>query len=705
MWTCFGLIGIALLILGLRSGAQSDTRGPFLVTGQISPVPSGKGWPQGVKTPTRQQLIDTVDAMIEHGFNALYHPTGIPVSDAVMQDVLNYAISKGMVITWSMHGLEMLDRNTAPRTSAYAPEYAAQIRASAEQRLKPVQAASAVHSMFTYMDEPFHAVPEVFSYAPEVRAEFRRRYGYDLPDDLDTARKDPKVWLDVLNFRSAHFPDAWRQVYPIVKELLPGVKTILTHDSHSTFGGGVRSDQQIGMDDVFHWGGDASDIYVFDIYPYHFLDYRYGKAGYVRKPRTSQLIYGLAHMRNLTRAYNKEMGFWFGTWNEAWFKQFLTEENRAEYWGARECATTAVAHGADLLISGYLIPQDAKHWDSLGAGLRLIQKAAVDLPQTPKLPSTACFLFPRSQYLQLQQEYWNVGQAFELFRRAYGELDLIHEDQITDDALLGYKALVLLDVSLLPEPVMRHIASWVRKGGVLITDCVPRMDAVKQRVTIMEQLCGVRDALTARVEREGQYVPYADKPVFREMARPDQVEAAITTQVRGTALGRRFDLTVASPRPCTVQHADVLLRTVTGQPALLTRSEGRGRVYQLGFCLQDSYLETWLAEDARSRAQLHTLLRAVTDHAGLRAHVWSSNPDVEATVRASTLGGYLFLINHEAPDGRTSIALNDLPFRLSRMTDLETGRSVPYRRTAAGVITLTAEVPFGTTAIYRLNAQ
>lgn len=696
---------IALLALGAGIGAQPAQRGPFLVTGQISPVPAGKGWPQGVKTPTKQQLIDTVDAMIEHGFNALYHPTGIPVSAEVMQEVLDHALSRGMVITWSMHGLEMLDRNTAPDPTAYSPEYARKIRASAEQRLKPVQEASAVHSMFTYMDEPFHAVPEVFSYAPEVRAEFRTRYGYDLPDDLESARLDPKVWLDVINFRSAHFPDAWRQVYPIVKELLPGVKTILTHDSHSTFGGGVRSDQRIGVDDVFHWGGDASDIYVFDIYPYHFLDYRYGKAGYVRKPRTSQLIYGLAHMRNLTRHYNKEMGFWFGTWNEAWFKQFLTEENRKEYWGARECATTAVAHGADLLISGYLIPQDARHWESLGAGLRLIQKAAVDLPQTPKLPATACFLFPRTQYVQLQQEYWNVGQAFELFRRAYGELDLIHEDQITDDTLLGYKALVLLDVSLLPESVMRHIASWVRKGGVLITDCVPRMDAVKQRTPVMEQLCGVKDALTARVEREGQMVPYADKPVFRDMARPDQVETAITTLVRGTALGRRFDFTAASPRPCTVHSADVLLRTVTGQPALISRTEGKGRVYLLGFCLQDSYLESWLNDDARSRTQLLTLLRAITGHAGLRPQVWSSNPDVEATLRASTERGYLFLINHEAVDGRASVALNDLPFRVSRITDMENDTPVRFRYNAMGGITLTADVPFGSTAIYRLGMQ
>ena len=53
--------------------------------------------------------------------------------------------------------------------------------------------------------------------------------------------------------------------------------------------------------------------------------------------------------------------------------------------------------------------------------------------------------------IQLQEEYFNVGLSYELFLRAFGELDILHEEQVTDDALDGYQVLVLFDVKLLPE--------------------------------------------------------------------------------------------------------------------------------------------------------------------------------------------------------------------------------------------------------------
>ena len=72
-----------------------------------------------------------------------------------------------------------------------------------------------------------------------MKVEFKKRYGYDLPSDLDSIRSDARKWLDVINFRSDYFPDGWRQVYPILKELAPDPKMTLTHDSHNTFGAGT----------------------------------------------------------------------------------------------------------------------------------------------------------------------------------------------------------------------------------------------------------------------------------------------------------------------------------------------------------------------------------------------------------------------------------------------------------------------------------
>ncbi len=65
--------------------------------------------------------------------------------------------------------------------------------------------------------------------------------------------------------------------------------------------------------------------------------------------------------------------------------------------------------------------------------------------------------------------------SYELFLRAFGELDILHEEQIKDDRLDGYQVLVLFDVTLLPAEVARRIASFVEHGGVVIADCVPQM--------------------------------------------------------------------------------------------------------------------------------------------------------------------------------------------------------------------------------------
>ena len=71
--------------------------------------------------------------------------------------------------------------------------------------------------------------------------------------------------------------------------------------------------------DVFHWGGDFVDMFLYDIYPYTMFDYRYGEPSQIRKPRISQMHYTMAQMRNLTTTYGKKLGFWLGTYNNGGF--------------------------------------------------------------------------------------------------------------------------------------------------------------------------------------------------------------------------------------------------------------------------------------------------------------------------------------------------------------------------------------------------
>lgn len=686
--------------------APSVAKPDFLpVSAQFSPIPSGKGWNGHSGPISPQELRDTVDNIAAHGFTGIQSPTGLPKPEEDI--VLQYAQSRGMIVTQEIPGgLEGFGREAPPSPCVYSPDYAKGVRARAQQALTPLAAIPRLYNVICYQDEPFHAGEKSFGYNAEVKAEFKKRYGYDLPADLNSIRNDPRRWRDVINFRADYFRDAWRQVYKAVKEVNPNFKVVLTHDSHNTFGGGCGSNAEIAVDDVFHWGGDFADTFIFDIYPYMMFDFRFGEPGRLPKPRISQAHYSFAQMRNLARAYDKEMGFWVGTYNPAWFGPFLNDERKNAYWSEREMSTTAVAQGANFLLTGFKIPTDSRHWDAFGEGLRLIQRAGGKLLDMPKLKARACMLFPRTQMIQTQQEYFNAGLSYELFLRAFGELDILHEEQVTDEKLDGYGVLVLFDVGLLPADVAKRIATFVQNGGVVIADAAPRLNEFKEPMTVMQELFGVKDAKTDRVRRTGHFVKMGNGQSvwhFRPEGSPDESNPP-TDKVQGAALGQPLDLTVVSPRPATVTSGEVLLKTAAGNAAIVTRSAGKGRVFLLGFCLQDTYFKTWQDDRPAARDQLAGLLKAMTQTAGVRARVRSSNPDIEASVRAGKTEGFLFVINHEATTPAAEISLCDLGFELGGIVDLADGKPVAFEmKQGAAVLNVAAKV--GQTRLLRLTSK
>ena len=687
---------LAALVFSACEGiAQTMTPDCYPVAAQFSPVPSGKGW-KGEEGPLSEQTLrETVDNIRAHGFTGIELPSHRPAGEEAY--LVEYAASKGMFFTYHAGALELFGRTDPPETCVYSSEYAAAVRANAEKRLAPLEAIPNLYNAFIYQDEPFHWGPKSFGYNGEVKAEFQKRYGYALPPDLESIRDDPRKWGDVIDFRSSNFPDGWRQVYEIVKDINPNFKTILTHDSHNTFGAGYSSHSEIAIDDVFHWGGDFSDMFVFDIYPYMMFDFRFGRPALLPKPRISQTHYSFAQMRNLTRSYGKDLGFWFGTYNPAWFGHYFCPELEAMHWAEREMSMTAAAQGADFLLTGYKIPVDAGHWERLGAGLRLLQKAGARLVEAPKLKAKACMLFPRSQYIQLQHEYFDVGLSFELFLRAFGELDILHEDQVMDDRLDGYELLALFDVELLPEKVAGHVARFVANGGAVIADCVPRLDGERKPMHTLEELFGVEDATGGRIVRMGHWVPYKDvEPQWHNRPEnfPDESVFATDT-LEGEAFDTALDLTLVSPRPCSVTTGELLASTGSGQPGVVHRRVGEGHAFLLGFCLQDTYFKTWEDDAPGVRAQLRALLRGMTEAAGIRPHVRSSNPDIEAAVRANAREGFLFVINHEAGEAATEIRLADLPFPAGAVTDLDSGARVPFRKEGEQAIVLDMQVPLG----------
>jgi hypothetical protein len=711
MLRCRGGSIVSLAVLGalIAGGAVKEAVAASTVPDdafpaciQFSPVPAGKGW-KGEKPPLSAEVQrDTLLNLIGHGFSVLYYPVG-GLSDAQNQEVLTQAQALGMKVNYMTSGFEIFDREHPPAISVYSPRYAEEVRKRVEAGLAPMKAIQRIYSVFPFQDEPFHASPAAFDYSSEAKAEFNRRYGYAMPASLDSVRSDPKQWLDLLNFQSETFRDGWRQVYKIVKAFDPRPKIVLTHDSHGTFGAGVRSDSQVAIDDVFHWGGDFADVFIYDIYPYTMFDYRYGEPGRLPKPRISQMHYTISQLRNVTATHGKELAFWVGTYNKAWFKDFLSPARQQEYWGERELACTAIAQGANLLVTGLDVPEDARHWDDFGQGMRLIQKAGPGLLRAPKVKARAGFVFPRSQYLQLQEECFNVGLSFELFLRAFGELDIVHEDQLKSNQLADYQALVLCDVKLLAADAARNLERFVRRGGTVIADCVPQLDEYKQPLNTLMPLFGVRSAATNRTMREGHWIPYSThEPIMVNASEAATNQASPVLAVAlGKAFGHSYNFMVANPRVCEVTNGKVRLKLSSGRPAVITRSTGSGQTCFLGFCVQDTYFQTYRDGDPTSRSQLCGLISDLFRDANVRPHIHSSNPDIEASVRANTSEGFVFLINHESTQPQATVRLADLGFRIRRIMDVESGEPVPFVPTRDG-IEFTGTTPFGATRLLRI---
>lgn len=663
-------------IFCVSAGAQSKmtvSEKNFPVSVQFSPVPSGNGW-HGEEGPVSDEVKkQTIRNLIEHGV------THISTSSFANPGVeLKYAQEQGMMLDCLTGGVELFHRNFPPEHSVFSPEYQEAMRAQIEPVLGGVRHVERPYSIFPFMDEPFHADTTSFDLSEAARQAFQKEYGYTMPGTFSEARKDPRKYMDFINFQSSTFAVAWKKIYEEVKKLDSRPLVTLTHDSHNTLGCGAHSNSVWAVDDVFHWGADFADMFIYDIYPYNCEDYRVGESSLVYKPRMSQFHWTLAQMRNLTETYGKKMGYWVGTFNHAWFSRFMDDTRRSQYWMERETAYTAIAGGADFLMTGFNIPEDARHWDDFGEAMCTVQKDGGALLESKRPKAKACFLFPRTQHVLLNQEYANVALTFELCLRAFGEMDVIHEDQITDDHLLGYKILFLADVDVLPEAVAGRIADFVRKGGIVIADCVPQTDESLRQSATLKDVFGVQSSETYRVKQEGHWIPFTtEEPFWLFLTDEWKTPEKIFDKANG--------FRVVSPRHCVASDAKIKYKMASGEPLLLTNKYGLGKTYLFGFCIQDTYLQTFIDENETGGEVLRNILRKVFMETKVEASTYSSNPDVEVALRKSAKEAFALVINHEATNPHATLTLSDIGFEVGKVVDIQTGEELKFKKKRRGI--------------------
>ena len=282
---------------------------------------------------------------------------------------------------------------------------------------------------------------------------------------------------------------------------------------------------------------------------------------------------------------------------------------------------------------------------------------------------------------------------------------MLHEDQITDDALLGYEVLVLFDVELLPEAVARHIVAFVRAGR----NCDRRLCAAATNSASRwpcARSCSV-SAMRRRAASPGRGIGYPT-PHSRPsgpFGRSGHLMRVLPK--RCVSRARHWTWTWPSrssvPAPVRLWMERFWPRPPPAAPVLVRKQTGNGQAFLLGFCLQDTYFAAWEKDDPRARAQLCALLAAITREAKIQSHVSSSNPDIEAAVRANAREGFLFVINHEAAEPSTTVRIAELPFRVGQVINLEDGQPLIAARDGAEAIRLTLSVPLGGTLLAELQ--
>lgn len=620
-----------------------------------------------------------IDDIIAHGFNTLTfsaHRLGAePGSPYDYAE--DYAQKRGMAVSYSFQGdFSILRRGAPPEVSVYSPEYAETIRPKIEKAIETAKRVPRLLNVQGYMDEPFQEGEHTFDYSEATSAEYQRRFGESLPR-TDEARGDPEAFLRYLNFRADYFAAGWRQSYAMVQETwereMPGRRRLwveLTHDSHNTFGAAAGpSGVKYALDDVFHWGAPFDSV-NYDIYPYLSRDYRTGRFAEDPQPRMAGLHMAFAEMRNLARTYDKKLGFWL---ESGWGDKLKPETGLADAtWSPRELTYTAIGQGCDYLNTFWGIPEDPRWWAEYGRVMNEVRACGPLIARSRRRPARACFIFPRTQHLLLQEEYWNVMVAYEAFLRAYGELDCVHEEQIPAGKLDEYDVIALFDVHCLSRSAAEALRCWVEEGGLLIADEVPQTDERQQRLDVLDGTFGI-----------------AGPPVTSDT--PTELSDPGHTPLPETRLYAPADATPLSRAPTLAD----------GRPAFVVHWAGAGAALLIEFPLKDAYL-TYLMEAEETSPEFAPIaaIAHLAAEMGLQAGVRSSNTGVEACVRETperTL--LLFLINHECGVRHTQVTVRGCP-PAPFVQDLVTGEPAMAEMADAGELVLAADVPFGKTRLF-----
>ncbi|MFZ1973773.1 MAG: beta-galactosidase [Candidatus Acidiferrales bacterium] len=471
-----------------------------------------------------------------------------------------------------------------------------------------------------------------FGHNPNVLGwQIDNEYGYALMSYDDVTRKLFDEWLEAkyktLDGLNEHWTTAyWSQTYdnwweiPIpVGPHNPGLmldwKRFVTHE--------WASYQQNQLDAIRQHSDPrqlitANFMGFFDGYDYHAIAQPLTFASwddYVGTGHVDPAWNGMAN--DLTRGF-LQRNFWVmetqpGAVNWQKVNNFL---NRGE---VRAMAWQAVGHGADAVEywqwRSALNGQEQYHGTLLGADgtpVPLYAEVSQIGEEFAKVQSAFRDTAPASQVALLQTYDSRWAIEFQKHTDKYDQLGVLKSyyknlyalaqsvDVISPYAKLdGYRLVVAPDLNVLPEDMAQHLLEYVRRGGHLVLG--PRAGMKDQFNALLPQRQPgyLVDALGGRVEQ--YYALEKDVPVSGTWG---SGEASVwAEQLKASAA-----------------DTEVLLRYgasngwLDGQPAVLTRTYGKGNITYVGAVLDDKLMAAaaqWMVQKSGVTAAFGALPEGV----------------------------------------------------------------------------------------------
>jgi hypothetical protein len=275
------------------------------------------------------------------------------------------------------------------------------------------------------------------------RSAFRKNFGGELPDPADLATLDPPQRHAFYAFLSSYWWAVYSMVGKLRDKVAPAVKLALPFDATSF----LRDDHAAPYSDAYSWARAADAI---EVQP---------------EADISRTRLSLAGHGAICRAEEKTLQAAIGLNNHTV--------------PPAEAAFTALAHGAEALrvvenptfaLWANQRPIEA----ALGDLFRRIRRAGPLLAAARRPRARLALVFP---FTQMVDDGTNgLLAAHELLCDAFGDVDLIHQRQVTDEGLAGYAAVALLSTRMLRQKMRDTLVRFVESGGLLLADAPALID-------------------------------------------------------------------------------------------------------------------------------------------------------------------------------------------------------------------------------------